>query len=211
MIAALYVADPGCYMNLPAVDPWPESRDARLYDGPWPVVAHPPCARWTAIGKSAWARYGHRPDLEPGNDGRCFALALAAVRKWGGVLEHPAKSMAWDHFGLRKPPSDGGWIAADMAGGWTCAVHQQHYGHRAAKLTWLYAVGTDRPALRWGRPADPAKVQIGGTDKRGRNKNLQQMGHRERLATPPEFRDLLIALAESAQGRMTSHGPVPAT
>ena len=43
MIAALFVETGGVYFGLPNVDPWDEERDARLYDGPWPVVAHPPC------------------------------------------------------------------------------------------------------------------------------------------------------------------------
>jgi len=46
MIAALYVQTNGCYFGLPDVDPWDEKRDARLYAGPWAVVAHPPCERW---------------------------------------------------------------------------------------------------------------------------------------------------------------------
>lgn len=41
MIAALFVQRDGCYWNLEGVDPWDEARDARLYDGPYPVVAHP--------------------------------------------------------------------------------------------------------------------------------------------------------------------------
>ena len=45
MIAALYVQRGGVYFDLAGVDPWDEQRDARRYAGPWPVVAHPPCAR----------------------------------------------------------------------------------------------------------------------------------------------------------------------
>lgn len=41
-IAALFVERGGSYWSLPDVDPWDEARDARLYDGPHPVVAHPP-------------------------------------------------------------------------------------------------------------------------------------------------------------------------
>lgn len=49
MIAALFVENGGCYSGLLApvgVDAWDESRDARKYDGPHRVVAHPPCQRW---------------------------------------------------------------------------------------------------------------------------------------------------------------------
>jgi len=42
MIAALYVQTGGSYYGLSDVDPWGEARDARLYAGPHPVVAHPP-------------------------------------------------------------------------------------------------------------------------------------------------------------------------
>ena len=45
-VAALYVETNGSYFGLPGVDPWDEPRDARLYAGPHPVVAHPPCQRW---------------------------------------------------------------------------------------------------------------------------------------------------------------------
>ena len=43
MIAALFVQKNGAYFDLPDVDPWDEERDARLYSGPHPVVAHPQC------------------------------------------------------------------------------------------------------------------------------------------------------------------------
>jgi hypothetical protein len=49
-VAALYVETNGVYYGLPDVDPWDEARDARLYDGPWPVVAHPPCKAWSIMG-----------------------------------------------------------------------------------------------------------------------------------------------------------------
>ena len=107
MIAALYVETDGSYFGLPSVDPWDEARDARKYAGPWPVVAHPPCQRWGAMANVNFARWGGEHN-RPGNDGGCFAAALKAVRCWGGVLEHPAQSRAWDRYGLTKP-SGRGW------------------------------------------------------------------------------------------------------
>lgn len=81
MIAALYVATGGCYFGLPDVDPWDEARDARRYNGPWPVVAHPPCDRWCQMAPVNQARYGHKIGADDG----CFAAALAAVRRFGGL------------------------------------------------------------------------------------------------------------------------------
>ncbi len=84
MIAALYVATGGVYYDpaLTDVDPWDAQRDARLYAGPHPVVAHPPCSRWCRLAGLVEARWGHKR----GEDGGCFAAALASVRTWGGGL-----------------------------------------------------------------------------------------------------------------------------
>ncbi len=145
MIAALFVQENGAYYNLPDVDPWPESRDARKYAGPHPVVAHPPCSRWCRLAGLVEARWGHKK----GDDDGCFASALASVRKWGGVLEHPAFSDAWAAFGIPAPIPGMGW-QKDIYGGWSCHVEQGRYGHPAKKATWLYAFGVgEPPSLDW--------------------------------------------------------------
>lgn len=182
-VAALYVQPGGCYFGLPNVDAWDEARDARLYAGPWPVVAHPPCERWGKLAYVAQAKHG----LRVGDDKGCFAAALAAVRQWGGVLEHPEASTAWRTFGLTRPPSSGGWVAAGDFLGWVCRVEQGHYGHRAPKGTWLYAVGGVLPSLRWGPSGATGRVEL-----------MWGLG-RERAATPPPFRDVLLALARSVK------------
>lgn len=56
MIAALYVEAGGSYYDLDGVEPWDEARDARLYPGPYPAVAHPPCQRWGKLWASARSR-----------------------------------------------------------------------------------------------------------------------------------------------------------
>lgn len=204
-VAALYVQRGGVYYGLPDVDPWDEERDARLYAGPWPVVAHPPCARWGRYwfgGPSAKVR------RELGDDGGCFAAALAAVRAWGGVLEHPEASHAWREFGLLAPPRSGGWVAAGDFQGWTCCVEQGHYGHRARKPTWLYACGVSVARLTWGAApqqrglidagyhsaAERRAARLAGTLRGG-----GRMSKRERAATPLPFRDLLLDMARSVR------------
>lgn len=206
MIAALYVEADGAYAGLPGVDVWDIERDARLYDGPYPVVAHPPCQRWGNFyaGSPLAIKQGKRKQL--GDDGGCFAAALASVRKWGGILEHPEGSRAWRHFGLKKPPREGGWVSADWEDGWTCRVEQGFYGHFARKPTWLYACGVDLPSLHWGfgeRRLDPAIVERWGLKRAIRLGEIGCVGgggnDAQRIATPIPFRDLLLSIASTAQ------------
>ena len=194
MIAALFVIEGGCYYGLDGIDPWPESRDARTYAGPHAVIAHPPCQRWGALGVANFARWGGDHN-RPGNDGGCFASAMRSVRRWGGVLEHPARSLAWDEFGLVKPPKGGGWVKSDR--GWTCEVWQSAYGHKARKATWLYYCGGTPSELRWERIA--GTHQVGFQDRRGKDRNKPTLSRREANATPILFRDALITLAYTAE------------
>ena len=207
MIAALYVQRGGAYWNLPDVDPWDEARDARLYAGPWPVVAHPPCERWGRYwggGPSARVR------RIKGDDGGCFLSALQSVRKFGGVLEHPEGSAAWPAFNLNTPPKDGGWIAADWLGGiengWTCCVEQGRYGHPARKATWLYAFGMSiPPPLLWGAAPGKSRLDEGfhsSEERAARARGVlpvKRLTERERIGTPPAFRDLLLSIARAAR------------
>jgi hypothetical protein len=212
-VAALYVDAAGCYAKQAGVDLWPEARDARRYEGPHPVVAHPPCQRW--------GKYWHGSPRKPhqyrlGDDGGCFERALAVVRTWGGVLEHPCDSRAWGHFSLARPPRTGGWVLADEYGGWTCCVYQGRYGHFSGKATWLYAVGTARPELAWGvlRQQLPQwMIERYGEKKAKRIGVMAMVGGKNkthiREATPEPFRDLLLSLARTVP---PSFGPrTPAT
>ena len=206
MIAALYVQSGGVYWGLRDVDPWDEQRDARLYAGPWPVIAHPPCARW---GRYWFGGPSARVRRVLGDDDGCFAAALAAVRAWGGVLEHPEGSHAWRAFGIPRPPRDGGWIAL-LDGGWTCCVEQGHYGHRARKATWLYAYGFTPPALLWGKSSGQ-RLEEGchSTDERRALRArgippLRRIPDWERAATPEPFRDLLLSMARMVKLEVTA-------
>lgn len=187
-IAALFVATRGCYMQLPNVDAWDVPRDARKYEGPYPVVAHPPCDR-----------FGRWAGPKVGEDGGCFASALESVRTFGGVIEHPEGSHAWRIYHLVTPPRSGGWISAGDGIGFTCCVEQGHYGHRARKATWLYAAHVKLPALTWGASVATIGPRPGRDPVRERRIGaVQRMCRKERAATPIAFRDLLLSIAVTA-------------
>jgi len=206
-VAALFVATGGVYFGLPDVDPWDAQRDARLYAGSTPVVAHPPCERWGRYwsgGPSARVR------RKLGDDGGCFASALAAVRRCGGVLEHPEASHAFAHHGLSRPEWRAGWSDAGDGKGHVCCVAQGHYGHRARKLTWLYAVGAALPSLDWTIPAPRSRLDYGfhsAAERAARREvvaprvNASRLHARENLATPVQFRDLLLSVARTVKAK----------
>lgn len=171
-VAVLYTRARSNYHHVPGVDLWPETRDARLYAGDLPVVAHPPCRAWGRF--KAWAKpEPHEMDL-----GR---LAVAQVRRWGGILEHPEGSSLWKDQGLPRPGA-----GADSHGGMTLRIHQGHWGHRAPKSTWLYVanmpqVGIALLTSREGRPLPAHRVEL--------------MGKAERERTPIEMAHTLVAAA----------------
>lgn len=189
MVAALYVESGGAYFGLEGVDPWDIKRDAMKYAGPHPVVAHPECSRWSQLAYIIQKRYGHKV----GDDGGIFAHALASVRAYGGVLEHPANSYAWPAFKLQRPLR-GSWQRT-LCGAWVTEVSQVAYGHRARKRTWLYAVCDAPPALDWSEPAPTAQVSF---CKNHGNSPLPRLSKKEAKATPRAFRDVLIGIARSA-------------
>ncbi len=195
-ISALFVETDGVYFNIPGVDPWDKTRDARKYKGFSPVVAHPPCQLWGNLAAVNYARWGGEHN-KPGNDDGCFASALKSVNDFGGVLEHPKGSRAFKAHGIIEPKSNViGWQNAGEYR-WVCEVWQSAYGHKARKATWLYFVGYKRPhELRWGRT--PGTHQIGFQDQRGKDRNKPTLSKKEANATPIEFRDELIKLANNA-------------
>lgn len=179
-VAALYVRPDGPYAAMENVELWDEARDATRYEGPWPVVAHPPCAPW-----------GRYRNIAPTMQRADLAVrAVDQVRWWGGVLEHPANSHLWVARNLPLPGA-----APDQWGGWSKLIRQSWWGHRAPKPTWLYIVGKTPDEL----PAMPPPV----ADPGGR---VELMAKRERELTPPDLAAWLIELARGASPRRRRNG-----
>lgn len=178
-VAALFTRADSVYKALPGVDAWDMERDARRWPGGGPAVAHPPCRAWGRLRQFA----------KPRDDERALGpWAVDQVRRFGGVLEHPAESTLWAHCGLPRP----GRFPDDF-GGWTLPIDQFHWGHRAEKSTWLYIVGCDPDDLppiphREGSPTHcvrPTKSYP----------RLPSITKAEREHTPPALAEWLVEVA----------------
>lgn len=173
MIAALYVdTRRGPYPAIPGVDCWGIERDATKYAGPWPVVVHPPCGHW--------GRYHQKAH----DDGHTGPIAVAQVRRWGGVLEHPKDSKLWRECGLPRPGE-----MPDAWGGYTILVEQGDWGHEAQKPTWLYIVGVDRKSLL----AMPTRRPVPPSGHKGRGV-LERLAKSKHHLTPPAFAGWLVSI-----------------
>lgn len=190
MIAVLFARADSCYKALPGCDVWDAERDARLWGGGAAVVAHPPCRAWGRL------RHMARPRVDEKDLAR---LAVSLVRRFGGVLEHPAFSTLWADQQLPLPGS-----GADAYGGWTLPIVQHWWGHRAEKATWLYVVGC-APSFVPSIPLDLSEAthKIGGSGRRRNGSRINkgepgwrpEVSHQEREHTPPALAAWLVDLA----------------
>lgn len=187
-VSALYVDPRGPYPKLVA-DWWDEKRDARDYAGPNPVVAHPPCGPWGSL-----ARYAN-----PATKELAFH-ALVHLQRFGGVLEHPARSGFFAAARLPLPLTEGDGI------GFTVQVDQVNWGHVARKRTWLYCVGIPRAfvaaGIRFG--AEPTHWISGSRKLRTTGgvcpPHIKFCSNQQRRRTPVAFAEWLVELASQARG-----------
>lgn len=167
-VAALYIDPRGPYPSMECVDCWDEKRDAKLYDGPHPVVAHPPCGPWSKLRGMCTKQ-----------DPECGPRAVEQVRAHGGILEHPEHSALWARCRLPLPGE-----LPDEHGGYTVRVEQGRWGHECAKPTWLYCIGIKR--FDFGRLV------------RFRGKSVEMASHLRRRLTPPAFAEWLVSLSRAS-------------
>ena len=195
MVAALFIDPRGPYPKLEGVDCWDEHRDAKLYRGPHPVIAHPPCGPWGRLKFCSQEGEAIKA-LGP--------IAVDQARTWGGVLEHPRGSKLFAAMGMPRPGE-----LPDRFGGITIEVNQVEWGHVARKPTWLYMVG-----VRGNEPAPyPGRAPthwISGFRSTTRPRTYDRAGSavppgikvcsaQQRRRTPPLFAEYLVRLARSVK------------
>lgn len=178
-VAAIFVDAEGPYIGMPDVDCWTEQRNAHLYNGPYPVVAHPACGPWGRLYKNCTKQ--NRDDA---------VSALSSVRRFGGVLEHPEYSRLWNEYRIPKPGEP-----LDEFGGFTLGVDQVSYGHRALKPTWLYVVRGLVPKLKFG--GIPTHQVVGNRRLSVYGTYLRPLSKLELRITPLPFAQLLVTIARS--------------
>ena len=180
-MSVLFARSDSNYYALQGTDVYDMARNALTYPGGTPVIAHPPCRAWGRLSHMASPRLGERA-LAP--------WAVYQVRENGGVLEHPANSKLWRDLTLPTGKD------VDLYGGYTLAVDQFWWGHKARKKTWLYVVGVPRkelPAtpLRFGR----ATHTIGACAKYKSAYKRPEVTHAEREHTPVAMAQWLLEVA----------------
>lgn len=175
--AVLFARSDSVYKTLGA-DVWDVERDAMKWPGGVPVVAHPPCRLWGRLRKFSTA---------PKSEMELARWAVRQVRQFGGVLEHPAGSLLWADQGLPLPGQ------RDAFRGFTVALPQFWFGHRADKATWLYVVGCEPAELpEIALVLGDAPCVVEGTGSTGRGRTISK---REREATPLDFAGWLLEVA----------------
>lgn len=192
IVAALYIDPRGPYPKMADVECWDETRDARAYDGPHPVVAHPPCGPW-----------GELRHLYQGSEHDCAPRAVEQVRAFGGILEHPSRSLLWPHLDLPVPGA-----RPDPWGGYSIEVDQCAWGHVARKRTRLYFVGAPIDLVMstmrsGGRPTH--WVSGSRNPRRGASRGgvvppgIKICSAQQRRRTPPAFAEWLVSIARACR------------
>jgi len=161
-IPILFCCKNSIYNSFELADVYDEKRNALNYNGNQKIIAHPPCRFWSKCHGLAKPRQ-HEYELG--------LWAIEMVQRNGGILEHPKYSKLFEYAEIEP----------------TIEVHQQWWGHKMKKETWLYAVNVDLLPL----PFDLV------TQKTPR---INQVSKKQAMATPYSFAEyLLLSVSQSGE------------
>lgn len=194
MVSALYV-DPenGPYADLiGSAQCWGIERDARAYNGPGPVVAHPPCKPWGRLSWS-WANKNARDGLDRSAEKACAPRAVEQVRAFGGVLEHPDGSRIWAECGL-PAPMPLSVLCAQMfpVREFTILIEQCDWGFPARKRTRLFFSGVNPRSLPPMPPPGTPTMCIGTSREDRERLGLGCLPKTQRHITTPSLARWLV-------------------
>lgn len=185
MIPVLFVRNNSIYKTL-GVDCWDIKRDAIKFKGKVPAIYHPPCRAW---GRLRW-------NAKPRPGERWLAIwSILMIRKYGGVLEHPATSILFKTMNL--PLGN----QVDSYGGFSLCVDQSWFGHKAKKKTLLYIVGIKPSEVPdYSLNYNAIEYAICRNVKRSNNTILlKEVSKAEREETPLLFAEFLIKIAKKCK------------
>lgn len=184
-VAVLFARRDSVYKAIAGLDVYDQDRDARSFAGGMPVIAHPPCRAWGRL------RHLARPRADEMDLAR---FAVAQVRRYGGVLEHPGSSTLWLDQRLPMPAG-----LPDEYGGVAIQIDQCDFGHPARKTTWLYICGTRVDLLPpWG---EGEGVPTHCINSSVRPSPLPEVSRYWREATPLHLAHFLIQVAAQSVRR----------
>lgn len=126
MIPVLFTQENSNYNKFEIFDCYDLQRNALSFSGRIPVIAHPPCRKFSKLRGLSTA---------PISEKKLAFFALSKVRQFGGILEHPRSSTLWlnGNFNLD------GYV--DSYGRFLRSVDLSWFGFPARKNTMLYFCG----------------------------------------------------------------------
>lgn len=161
-LPVLCTAPRSIYLKLGA-DCYDKSRDALSFNKPVPVIAHPPCRRFSKMRGLTKA---------PGSEEEIAYHCLEHVQKYGGILEHPRSSLLWKKLTLHAGSN------LTTCGGMLISVNASWFGHPAEKKTCFYINGITQDKL----PSMPYSLTV---PTRTIGKSLTKHGRSPKKACTP--------------------------
>lgn len=163
----LFTQKNSVYLTVQGFDCYDAQRDALTFKRGLPIIAHPPCRLWSRMRRFSTA---------PAHERWLAVWSIIYVRKYGGIVEHPAGSAIFRFMGI---PTNG---SPDKYGGFLISVDQSWFGHPCRKRTYLYICGISRSQV----PAHPLSFRP-ITSSISRSKHLKELKKTERSSTPLIF------------------------